>query len=214
MSVLDDITDEKLKNNLKIVREYFLLNARDVTKNVTQFLRNQKTVMKLDTAFDLVMGPQEEIKAAKYLDIILSCSVSYLNGKDPDELVEKNLRNYLKYETVASNLKKRHPKFPLIEPLEKDLFKSRIILYSKLLQGEGTNYSELSRSVIPTKEESLKNAQVEIELEEEIATVMKLHRGIIMAPGLIKIEVLEASLFAFQYVHDKILSEIDSIYGK
>ena len=214
MSILDDITDEKLKNNLKIIREYFLLNAKDVTKNVTDFLRNQKTVMKLDTPFDLVMGPLEEIKAVKYLDIILSCSIKYLHGEDPNDLVEKNLRNYLKFETVASNLKKRHPKFHLIEPLERDLFKSRIILYSRLLQGEGSNYFELSKSVFPTKEESLKNAQVEIELEEEVATVMKLHRGIIMAPGLIKIEVLEASLFAFQYVHDKILSEIDKIYGK
>ena len=187
-------------------------HARDVTKNVSKFLKSQDTVMKLDTAFDLVFGPQEEVKASKYLEMLLTCAMLYLQGRTLDGLVKQYFRKYINFETVASNMKKRHPRFPKIEPYEKELFKSRIKTYARLLEGEGQDYFEISRSAYPTKEESLKRAKVEIEMEKEIAKIIKDNRGMIMAPGLIKIEVLEATLFTFDYVHEKILKEIDSIY--
>ncbi|MHA1894739.1 MAG: hypothetical protein ACTSX4_09570 [Candidatus Helarchaeota archaeon] len=215
MIILDKVTDEKVIKNLKIIRDYFMANARDVTKNVTNFLKTQDTIMKLDTAFDLIVGPQEEVKANKYLDIILSCAVEYIQDNSKlDELVERNLKQYLKYETVSSNMKKRHAKFAELEPLAKLLFRSRIITYARLLEGEGDDYFEISRSAYPSKEESLKRAKEEIELERKMADIIKENRSMIMAPGIMKIEVLEATLFTFDYIHEKILKEIDSIYGK
>ncbi|NHI92035.1 MAG: hypothetical protein EAX96_05990 [Candidatus Lokiarchaeota archaeon] len=214
MTVLNEITDEKLLKNIRIIREYFMENARQLTTNVTKFLKNQDTLMKLDTAFDLIVGPQEEIKASNYLDIILLCSVKYLEDKDLlNEIIDKNFKKYLNFETVASNMKKKHLKFKEIEPLERELFKTRIITYAGLLEGDGDDYFEISRSAYPSKEGSLKRAKVEINLEQEIANVMKENRSMIMAPGIIKLEVLEATLFTFEYVHKKILEEIDQIYG-
>ena len=214
MTVLEEmVSDEKILKNIKIIRDYFMENAREVTRKVTAFLKTQDTVMKLDTAFDLIVGPQEEIKASNYLDIILTCSVKYLENKDSiDKLVDKYFRKYLNFETVASNMKRRHPKFKEIEPLNRELFKSRIITYAGLLEGEGDDYFEISRSAYPSKEDSLKRGKLEIELEQKIAEIIKANRGMIMAPGLIKLEVLEATLFTFEHVHKKILEEIDEIY--
>ena len=94
------------------------------------------------------------------------------------------------------------------------VYRASVSLLVRTTEGEGDDYFEISRHAYPSKQESLTRAKVEIELEQKIAAVIKENRAMIMAPGLIKLEVLEATLFTFEHVHEKILEEIDEIYGK
>lgn len=152
-------------------------------------------------------------KAINQIDIVLECAMKYNpKGFNLDVLVEEKIEDYLLNDQSFHRCKKNHKKYPVIEGIMKELFKSRIEPAYRLLSSSGICYEELTQNAFTEKQAALANLQRELEFSYQVLDVVKKNKSVMKLPSFIRNGVIRIMELGQQYAKERLTERIDEIF--
>ena len=198
--------NEKYQKNKVIVLDYFQNEIEIGNKWMEDHLKTKTSVIPMDLFFKLIIGPDVSAKLKKQIDLVLDCTVKYLeSGKDStklDEIVENNKKLYLIRDSLHQNFRKKHKMYEELKEILLKIFKNRIIAYTLVLEGDGENYTEISTDKIAL-EDSLTSSRLEKGYNEEILEIIRENRAIISISGIFRADLIDAFNDFYGYLHKR-----------
>ena len=203
--------NNKLIKNKKIILEYLENEIEIGNKWMEDHLKTKSSVIPMDIFFRLLIGPDIAIKMKKQVDLLLDCTMDYLkNGKNKeklDEIVENNLKLYLIRDSMHQNLKKKHKSYEDAKKILKTIFIERILTESKILEGTGDTYNEISTDLLII-DQSLSRFKIEKKLNEKLLDLIKNNRSIVNIAGVFRADLIDAFLDFYDYLHKRMEENI------
>ncbi len=215
---ISDSQEQRMKN-MQILTEFYLEEVEIGLKHTEKLLR--KEYLAFEPIYLTVIAPDERRKTKANVELMLECANRFVDKLDDDafleSIVNENLKTLINNDSLGGILRKRHEHYKEFESYFRDIFKSRIKMYARIIKfGIGNNYDEISISAIPTKEEALGYAQRETNIEKMMLEKLpkREYRNMLMVPGAIKIELLEIIQKIYAYAHERMIELIENGYAK
>ena len=198
--------NEQYQKNKAIVLDYMNNEIEIGNKWMEDHLKSKPSVIPMDLFFKLIIGPDVSAKLKKQMNLILDCTIEYLeSGKDSkklDEIVEKNSKLYLIRDSLHQNFRKKHKMYEEAKVILLKIFKERLITYALVLEGDGENYTEISTDKI-VLEVSLARSKLERGLNEELLEIIRKNRAIISISGVFRADLIDAFNDFYGYLHKR-----------
>jgi len=207
-----NIEEEKFRKNSEIIKNYMLNEVKGILKNTGKFIMEK--MPHFEAGYQLLVGPEEEERARKQLDLVLKCAREYLENSNLEEILDANFKQYMKNDNLGYNMRKKHKRSAEAMVHLREMFKTHVKSIAALLTGEGDTYDDLSKSVSPKYEDALINIEKEIELSNKISQIIKEDRGIIAAPGVVRYDIMLAVINLIEFTNERLMKELKRIYGK
>ena len=207
----DVSVDDKFIKNKGIVLDYLENEIEIGNKWMQDHLKTKSSVIPMDIFFRLLIGPDIAVKMKKQVNLLLDCTIEYLKGGKTEttlgEIVEKNLKLYLIRDSMHQNLKKKHKSYEDAREIIKNIFIERILTESRILEGNGNSYNEISTDkLIP--DESLGRFKIEKSLNEKLLELIKNNRSIVNIAGVFRADLIDAFLDFYDYLHKRMEENI------
>lgn len=208
-----NIDEEKYQKNAEIIKNYMLKEIKLAMSNTGKFIMDNMPTF--DAAYRLLVGPDEEDRSKRQMNLILECAKNLSpDNSNLEEIIEDKFKEYLKNDNLGYNMRKRHKRSEEVFELIKEIFRNHVISFSRLLRGEGDTYGDLSRTVSPTYEIAIEYVNKEIEISTKMADIIREDRGIINAPGVVRYDIMLAVLDLLDYGNKRLIEETKRIYNK
>ena len=199
-------TNEKYKKNKVIVLDYMNNEIEIGNKWMEDHLKSKTSVLPMDLFFKLLIGPDVSAKLKKQIDLVLDCTIEYLesgkNGSKLDELVETNQKLYLIRDSLHQNFRKKHKMYEQSKEIFLKIFRNRILSYSLVLIGDGENYIQISTDKIEL-EDSLARSREEKTYNEQLLEIIRKNRNIISISGVFRADLIDAFNDFYGYLHKR-----------
>lgn len=143
-----------------------------------------------------------------FLDIACEC-----NSKNIEKTVEKYFEEYLRHSESYARLDLKHGKFQEFKANQREEFRMRVEILSKLLAADGDTYDELVRSAFPKRSELDRLLGMEYEILERQMNLIEASQGLMKIPRLIRSEVLLVTKSAYEFQKKKMCERCDGIYS-
>ena len=203
-----------MEDKIRIILDFYANQLKVILKELEDYFRKKSDILPLDQIFKIIMGPETESKVMKQKKFILQVASQWDGTEEKFEpLIDENFKPFLKSDGNYTNFRKRHKKFEEAKELLKDTFRHKVFNDYHVLQGTGETYEDILKSGIPTKEEVLKLMNKEVTLYEKLCDLLKNNRGIVAVPGIIRIDIIEASIKFYEIIKVHLKEEIERIYG-
>ncbi len=203
-----------MEDKIRIIVNFYANLLKKIMKELEDFFRKKSDILPLDQIFKIIIGPDTEAKIMKQKELILNVASQWDGSEGTfDPLIEENFKAYLKSDGNYTNFRKRHRKFEEAKQLLKDTFRHKVFNDYHVLQGTGETYDEILKSGIPTKEEVIKLTNKEIGIYDKICDFLRENRGIVAVPGIIRIDIIEASIKFYEIIKRYLKEETERIYG-
>ncbi|NHI91108.1 MAG: hypothetical protein EAX96_01310 [Candidatus Lokiarchaeota archaeon] len=197
--------------NKDIVLDYLSNEIEIGNKWMENHLKAKVSVIPMDLFFRLLIGPDIAIKMKKQVDLLLDCSIQYLENEKTEEIlkqiVENNLKLYLIRDSMHQNLNKKHKSYEEAKLILKRIFIERIISEAQVLEGIGNTYNEISTDKLVI-DESLSRYKIEKSLNEKLLEIIKNNRSIISIAGVFRADLIDAFLDFYDYLHKRLEENI------
>jgi len=198
--------NEKYQRNKAIVLDYMKNEIEIGNKWMEEHLKSKVSVIPMDLFFKLIIGPEVSAKLKKQMNLILDCTIEYIesgkNSEKLDEIVEKNAKLYLIRDSLHQNFRKKHKMYEDAKIILLKIFRERLISYALVLEGDGKNYTEISTDKISLKD-SLARSKLERGLNEDLLEIIRKNRAIISISGLLRADLIEAFNDFYGYLHKR-----------
>jgi len=207
--------EERYLKNKQIIHDYFQQQVEKGNKDLEEIFRKKGGAFPMDVIFKLIIGPEISVKMIKQIDLISDCAIETVKNPDRlEEIIEKNFKKYLRFDSTNANFRKRHEAYEkLAIPIFRRLFKVRIENNLPMVQAEsGENYKEISHLAVPKKEDSLAALRRQQELNHELLDVIKNNRSIINVTGLIRADIIDAIFTMYEYIDESWEQAINELY--
>jgi hypothetical protein len=203
-----------MEDKIRIIVDFYAKLLKTVFKELEDYFKTKSQILPLDQIFKIIIGPDNEKKIMKQKELILNVA-SQWNGSEEtfESLIDENFKAFLRSDGNYINFRKRHRKFEEVKELLKDTFRHKTINDYHVLQGTGETYYEIVKTGIPTKEEVLKLTNKEISLYERLCDFLKNNRGIVAVPGIIRVDIIDATIKFYELIIYHLKEETERIYG-
>lgn len=208
--------EERYQKNKQLIHDYFKDKINEGNKDLEEIFRKKSGAFPMDVIFKLIIGPDITDKLTKQLDLISDCVIEDLtNPGHLDEIIERNFKKYLRYDSTHVNLRKKHPVYETDAlPIFRELMRRRMKHNRPLIKAiEGETYEEISHLMIPKKEDSISDYKEEREMNEKLMDLIRKNRPIINVAGIIRADIIDALFTVHDYIQEAWLRAIDELYG-
>jgi hypothetical protein len=144
-----------------------------------------------------------------FLDIASGC-----DSKNLEKIVEKYFEEYLRHSESYARLNLKHGKFPEFKANQKEEFRMRVEILSKLLAADGDTYDELVKDAFPKRSDLDKLLNREYGIVERQMKLIETSHGLMKIPRMMRSEVFIVTRSAYEFQKKKMCERCDSIYSR
>lgn len=157
---------------------------------------------------------REEIvrRASAQADILLQAARDH--GRRPEAVSDGHLTRYLQHDEAFARANRRHPRFPELEALVREIYVARVEPASMLLhRGMGETYNDLVRSVYPSKDHARRVVDREFLHGDRLFHLVREERDLLHAPPLVRREVFDVLRDTYDWYKATVHRNVDDVYA-
>jgi hypothetical protein len=151
-------------------------------------------------------------RMARQIEILLD--VASCPDDEFEDVVMEHFDDYLTNEEIYARVNRKHPKFPKVLDILRDIYTSRVTFLSTLLRGGGDSYAEIVRKCYPNRKGVELLLGMQYRYMDKILDMLKTENGLFNIPPMIRSEVMLVLMDSYRYSKDKLSEKLDEIYAR
>lgn len=159
------------------------------------------------------VGRDEVVRRAqRQVDVLLAAARDH--GERPEAIFDGHLTTYLRHDEAWARADHRHPRFPELEGLVREVYVCRVEPLSLLLhRGLGEDFDDLVRSVWPRRDAAERILERESLYSERLFALAHEERDLLSVPALVRRDVGAALRDAHGWYQGALRRSVDEVYG-
>lgn len=151
-------------------------------------------------------------RAQRQVDVLLAAARDH--GSRPEAIFDGHLTSYLRHDEAWARADRRHPRFPELEGLVREVYVCRVEPLSLLLhRGLGEDFEDLVRSVWPSRDAAMRAVEREFLYADRIFALAHEERGLISAPPFARHEVGRVLRDTYDWYKATLRRSVEDVYG-